>query len=232
MFPKIPQAKFLPIPGAILLALAAACPSAADENDGFTPLFDGKTLDGWTFIVKPDKEGKRADPKLTWSAADGVIHCTGKPNGCMVTKQEYADYVLKVKWRWPAEGKGGNSGVLLHVQDDKYWPTSIEAQMLTGHAGDLFLTNPPNARLEGDKSRQDPKLERRFCRIETKEPVEKKLGEWNEMEATCRGGDITLVVNGLKVNEGKNGNLRSGRIALQSEGAEIHFKDILIKKLK
>jgi hypothetical protein len=216
----------------LVSSLALVAPIRADEGNGFVPLFDGKSLDGWTFIVKPDKDGKRADPKDTWSAADGIIRCTGKPNGCMVTKKEYSDYVLKVKWRWPADGKAGNSGVLLHVQDDKYWPTSIEAQLLTGHAGDLLLTNPPDAKLEGDKARQDPKLERRFLRRETTELVEKKIGEWNEMEVVCRGGDIELVVNGMKVNEGKNGNLRSGRIALQSEGAEVHFKDIAIKKLK
>jgi hypothetical protein len=62
--------------------------------------------------------------------------------------------------------------------------------------------------------------------------VEKKLGEWNEMEVTCRAGDITLAVNGVKVNEGKNGNLTKGRVALQSEGAEVHFKDVVIKSLK
>ena len=47
-----------------------------------------------------------------------------------------------------------------------------------------------------------------------------------------QGGDITLAVNGVKVNEGKNGNLKKGRIALQSEGTEIHFKDVVIKSLK
>jgi hypothetical protein len=216
----------------VLLTFVLAGPARADDRDGFSPLFDGKTLDGWTYIVKPDKDGKRADPKDTWSAIDGSIRCTGKPNGCLVTAKAYGDYVLKVKWRWPAEGKGGNSGVLLHVQDEKYWPTSIEAQMLTGRAGDLLLTNPPDAKLEADKARQDPKLERRFLRIESKELVEKAIGEWNEMEVTCKGGDITLVVNGVRANEGKNGNLRSGRIALQSEGAEVHFKDLVIKSLK
>jgi hypothetical protein len=215
-----------------LAAFAFPVPVFAADQDGFAPLFDGKSLDGWTFIVKPDKDGKRADPKDTWSVVDGTIRCTGKPNGCMVTKKEYGEYVLKVKWKWPAEGKGGNSGVMLHVQDEKYWPTSIEAQLLSGRAGDILLTNPPDAKLEGEKSRQDPKLERRFFRIETKEPVEKKLGEWNEMEITCRGGAVTLAVNGVKVNEGKNGNLRSGRIALQSEGAEVYFKDVVIKSLK
>lgn len=215
-----------------VLALATFVGTAPAAEDGFTPLFDGKTLDGWTYIVKPDKEGKRADPKGTWGVADGYIRCTGKPNGCMVTKAEYADYVLKVKWRFPADSKGGNTGVLLHVQDEKYWPTSIEAQLLSGRAGDLFLTSPPDVRLDVDKSRQNPKAERHFFRIEPKEPVEKKFGEWNDYELTCKGGDITLAVNGVKVNEGKNGNLTKGRIALQSEGVEVHFKDIVIKSLK
>jgi hypothetical protein len=218
-----------------LLILAGCCltvPARGDEPGAGSRLFDGKTLDGWTFIVKPDKEGKRADPKETWSVVDGTIRCSGKPNGCMVSKLAYSDYILKLQWRWPAEGKGGNSGVLLHVQDEKYWPTSIEAQLLTGRAGDLFLTNPPEVKLECDKARQDPKLARRFLRLETKENPEKKIGEWNQLEATCRGGDITLIINGIKVNEGKNGNLRSGRIALQSEGAVIHFRDIVLQWLK
>ena len=40
------------------------------------------------------------------------------------------------------------------------------------------------------------------------------------------------MVNGKKVNDGKNGQLKKGRIALQSEGAEVHFKDIVIKSLE
>jgi|SRR5579883_57630 len=214
-----------------LLVLSMTAPCCAADSE-FTPLFDGKSLDGWTFIVKPDKDGKEADPKNTWSVVDGAIRCTGKPNGCMVTKQEYRDYILKLKWRFPADSKGGNSGVMLHVQDDKYWPTSVEAQLLSGHAGDLLLTNPPAAKLDVDIARQNPKQPRHFYRFETKESVEKKFGEWNEYEITCKGGDITLVINGVKVNEGKNGNLTSGRIALQSEGAEIYFKDVVIKSLK
>jgi hypothetical protein len=204
--------------------------SMAMADDGFTPLFDGKSLDGWSFVVKPDKDGKKADPKLTWSAKDGVLHCTGKPNGCIVTQKEYADYTLKLKWRWP--GTPGNSGVLLHVQDEKYWPTSIEAQLLSGRAGDFLLNNPPDAKLEVEKARHDPKLERRFLRIEPKDAVEKKAGEWNACEITCRGDTITFVVNGVMVNEGTKCSFKSGRIALQSEGAEVEFKEIVLKPLK
>jgi hypothetical protein len=211
----------------LLVPLLVAPARAAD-----VPLFDGKTLDGWTFVVKPDKDGNRADPKLTWSAKDGVLRCTGKPNGATVTAREYGDYELRLKWRFPAEGKGGNTGVLVHVQDDKYWPTSIECQLLTGRAGDLLLTNPPAAKLTVPNERRDPKLERRFLRIEPKEPPEKPLGEWNEMVITCKGASIELAVNGTKVNAGTECGFTKGKIALQSEGAEVHFKDIVLKPLK
>jgi hypothetical protein len=216
------------------LALAALLPAApADEKDGFTPLFDGKTLEGWDFVVRPDKDGKKVDPKTIWSVTDGTIRCVGKPNGYMITKEEYADYVLKLKWRFPADSKGGNSGVLLHCQDQNLpWPTSVEAQLQSGRAGDFWLIMPPAVKLEVDSKRQDPKQARHYLRVETKEPVEKKFGEWNQYEITCKGGDVTLVVNGIKVNEGKNGNLKKGKIALQSEGAEVHFKDIEIKSMK
>ncbi len=99
----------------------------------------------------------------------------------------------------------------------------------------MLLTNPPDAKLDVDVKRQNPRVERHFFRIEPRragESIERKLGEWNELEATCKGGDVTLVVNGVTVNEGKNGNLTRGKIALQSEGAEIHFKDVVLKKLK
>ena len=40
------------------------------------------------------------------------------------------------------------------------------------------------------------------------------------------GGEIILTINGVVVNEGKEGSLKKGRIALQSEGAPIEFKEI------
>jgi hypothetical protein len=216
-----------------VFALATGSPSLpAAQNDGFTPLFDGKSFDGWYFTLRANKDGSKPDPKLTWSIVDGYIRCTGKPNGCMVTQKEYGDYILKLKWRFPAGSKGGNSGVLLHVQDDEIWPTSVEAQLQAGQAGDFWLIYPPKVKLEVDPKRQDPKQPRHYFRMQSDKPIEKPIGEWNEYEITCQGGDITLVINGIKVNEGKNGNLTKGKIALQSEGAEIHFTDIKIKSLK
>jgi 3-keto-disaccharide hydrolase len=221
---------------AALLGFVALSGQAAEE--GFTPLFDGKSLAGWKPYLRPDKSGVAPDPMTVWSIVDGTIVCKGKPNGYIATEKEYGDYVLKVKWRFPADSKGGNSGVLLHVTGaDTVWPNSVEAQLAAGQAGDFWLIADDKKqlpKLELDESRKDPKNKegRHYFRIDKDTPVEKKFGEWNQYEITCKGGDITLVVNGKKVNEGKNGALTKGRIALQSEGAEIHFKDIEIKSLK
>ena len=60
----------------------------------------------------------------------------------------------------------------------------------------------------------------------------KPVGEWNTTEITCRAdGSITAKINGTEVSSGK-GELTEGPIGFQSEGAEIHFRDIKIKELK
>ncbi len=206
----------------------------ADEKGDFQPLFNGKDLSGWTAVAKKDKDGKEQDAKGTWSVVDGELHGTGVPTGYLMTDKVYGNYTLKLKWRYPANAKSGNSGVLLHLQrDDKWWPTSIEAQTRLGRAGEIWLNTPPDVTLEVAAGRRDPsdKTMRHIWREPKDENVEKPLGEWNDYEITCKDGSITLTVNGRKVNEGTKCNLTKGRIALQAEGTEVHFKDIVLKPL-
>lgn len=61
--------------------------------------------------------------------------------------------------------------------------------------------------------------------------IEKPVGAWNRLEAICAGGDIAYFLNGVKVNEGRNGGFRSGRLLFQSEGAEIFFRRIELQPL-
>jgi hypothetical protein len=56
--------------------------------------------------------------------------------------------------------------------------------------------------------------------------VESRAGEWTRLEVTCRGRSITVRVNGRLVNAGTDASLSSGRIMLQSEGAEIFFRRV------
>jgi hypothetical protein len=225
---------------ALTLAVVWPGPTPAQDKDGFTPLFNGKDLSGWKPYLNPPKDNPSAkpDPKNTWSVVDGVLICKGKPAGYIATEKEYGDYVLRLKWRFPEGSKGGNSGVLLHVVGpDRVWPNSIEAQLAAGQAGDFWLIGDQKGtlpRLEIDQTRKDPRNKegRHYFRVNRDEKVEKPFGEWNQYEITCKGGDVILKINGKQVNQGTGGELKSGRIALQSEGAEIHFKDIEIKTTK
>jgi hypothetical protein len=217
-----------------LLAVALfATPVVAD--DGFTPLFNGKDTTGWTFTLRPlkDMPDAKPDPKNTWSVKDGVLVCTGKPNGYIATEKGYENYTLRLKWRYPTGTEKPNSGVLLHVTgEDRVWPNCVEAQLKGGFAGDFWLNADKAGVLPTIKhDRKDPadKTDRHYLRVEAKD-AEKPLGEWNAMEITCQGGDIAVAVNGKVVNTATGCSLTKGRIALQSEGSPVEFKDIEMKK--
>jgi 3-keto-disaccharide hydrolase len=200
--------------------------SVAAADDGFRPLFNGRDLAGWTGFMK-DPAG---DPAKTFLVKDGLLKVTGKPNGYLATKEAFGDYVLRAKWRWAPGSKGGNSGALLHVAaEDKVWPKSIEAQLKAGDAGDIWLIDGP--KIEIDEARHSKTSPRRYHRLPVGD-IENPVGEWNQYEITCRGDSIEIRVNGKLVNEAKKSELTRGRIALQSEGAEVHFKDIELKPLK
>ena len=54
---------------------------------------------------------------------------------------------------------------------------------------------------------------------------EKPVGEWNEADITCKGGKITVYINGELQNEATS-EYKNGYIALQSEGGPIEFRNI------
>jgi hypothetical protein len=215
---------------AALLAAALALPRgpAAGQEGGWVKLFNGKDLSGWKKFLDPKRQ---ADPDKIWAVKDGIIFCEGSVNGYLLTDKEYENYVLRLQWRWGEKmtGKNRNSGVFVHVTGpDKIWPKAVEAQLMADHAGDFWLVD--NFKLTVDPKRQDPKVARHYFR--TKDNVEKKVGEWNQYEITCKGDTVKLAVNGEVVNEGTNAELTKGKILLQSEGAEIHFRNVELKSLK
>jgi hypothetical protein len=212
---------------------------AADVPAGFTPLFNGKDLAGWKAVAKPQPDGKSGDPSATWTFADGVVKCTGKPNGYLATEKTYSDYVLRLKYRFTdTEARTPNSGVLVHITgEDRYWPLCLEAQMKDGTAGDIYLNADakgtlPTLSLPAGQFDTADANKRHYFRIDRERKVEKPRGEWNEYEITCKGGDVTLTLNGHVVNAATNCSLTGGRIGLQSEGAAVEFKDVTIKLLK
>jgi hypothetical protein len=64
-----------------------------------------------------------------------------------------------------------------------------------------------------------------------KDDVDSPLGEWTRVECICSGNRITVIVNGVTVNECYNVYPSAGKILLESEGFEIHFRRFELKPL-
>mgnify|MGYP001048682792 CR=1 FL=1 len=187
-------------------------------------LWNGKDFTGWKLYL-PDQD---ADVSEVWSVRDGVVHCKGRPNGYMRTKDKYANYRLHLEWRWPDEPT--NSGVLLHASgEDQVWPKCIECQLKAGSAGDFVLMGGAGITVDG-KNMQNP--EKRFVVIPKKQQSsEKPAGRWNTYEISCDKGAIRCYVNGVLQNEGTGATITAGWICLQSEGGPIEFRNIYIEPL-
>ncbi|MBI2478130.1 MAG: DUF1080 domain-containing protein [Planctomycetia bacterium] len=214
---------------ALLVALAAGV-RADDKQEGWIKLFNGKDLTGWRMFLDP--RAKDADPKKIWTIQDGVIQCEGSVPGYIITDKEHENYVLRVQWRWGSQVTSRrNSGVFLHVVgEDKIWPKGIEAQLMADHAGDFWLSEKFNLKIEPQRRDPDPQRSHHYFRI--KDGVEKPLGEWNQYEITCQDDTVKLVINGHEVNVGTEAETTKGKILLQSEGAEIHFRNIELQPIQ
>src|SRR3954447_24524865 len=213
------------------LALLAENPGSAAPATCFRDLFNGRDLSGW-INVNTDKS--------TWSVRDGMIVCTGHPIGVMRSDRQYENFVLHIEWMHMEAG--GNSGVFVwsdaKPQEKSRLPNGVEVQMLeldwvnqhkvNGETppiayvhGELFgvggvVTTPDNPRGPRSKS-----IENR-C---------KGKGEWNTYDVVCVDGVIKLSVNGKFVNGVSRSTQKKGYLCLESEGAEIHFRNIRIMEL-
>lgn len=189
-------------------------------------LFNGKDFSGWTHYIS-DPEAAMSD---VWSIdhAEKAIICKGTPIGYIRTVKDYSDFVLRLDWRFsPVTKRAGNSGVLLRiVGEDKIWPRCIEAQLMSGAAGDFWLID--EARLDTPPERVDRTTPRHRLRSRTNE---KPIGEWNTYEITCNGGSVILKVNGETLNKGSDADILSGKIGLQAEGSEIHFRNLRLRPI-
>ncbi|MHC4416806.1 MAG: 3-keto-disaccharide hydrolase [Planctomycetota bacterium] len=184
-------------------------------------LFNGRDLSGFTAHL-PD--GAAMDE--VWRVEDGVLICLGRPIGYLRTTDDFVNYVLRLQWRFdPVTKTAGNSGVLLRmIGEDKVWPRSVEAQLHSGNAGDFW--NIGQFPMKADPARTRGRNTRKT------HGAERPIGEWNDYEIIVDGGSIVLKVNGQTVNEAWDVQEVPGKICLQSEGAEIHFRNIRLAPIE
>jgi hypothetical protein len=201
---------------------------AAETSEAVVPkekisLWNGTDFTGWKRFL-PDAS-KNVDD--TWSIADGLLRCTGRPAGYMRTETPYADYHLHVEWRWPA--KPGNNGVLVHMSGpDVVWPRSIECQLASGNAGDFWVIGG----FEHAEHAKGGKRVNGRRTVKLHESSEKPAGEWNQYDIICKDDWVVVLVNGVLQNVATKCSDKSGRICLQSEGAPIEYRNIWLEPLE
>jgi hypothetical protein len=109
------------------------------------------------------------------------------------------------------------------IGEDKVWPKSVEAQLQSGNAGDFW--NIGEFKMVTDPARTNGRNTKKT------HGAERPVGEWNEYEIIVNHGDVILFVNGEELNRASGVDEVAGFICLQSEGAEIHFRNIRLTPL-
>jgi 3-keto-disaccharide hydrolase len=216
------------LPALVALGSLAA---RAQSSPEFLDLFNGKDLTGWVNVnTAPD----------TWKARDGLLVCSGHPIGVMRSVKEYENFVLHIEWRHMEAG--GNSGVFVWSDAapdaESRLPNGVEVQMLELEWPNLNKKDgvtPPIAYVHGElfgvggvtTVPDNPRGER----SKSVENRCKGKGEWNTYDVVAVDGVIKLAVNGKFVNGIARSSRRKGFLCLESEGAEIHFRNIRILEL-
>jgi hypothetical protein len=194
------------------------CCTLAWAGDGFVSLMPKRAIaEHWTV------EGKT--PAEAWTVRDGVIACTGQPYGFLRSKKTFRNFVLRAEWRFQKgwEQKRGsddypNAGFFIHAREiQDGWPMSLEVQGHYGEAGSLFGVR--GGQITGAK--RGPFVKQR-----------PPLGEWDKYEITSKDGKVTVVLNGVLVNEGTGASPAEGNICLQSEGWPVYYRNVAIKEMK
>ena len=194
-------------------------------------LFNGRDLTGWYSFL--EKQGRAKDPSGVFKMENSVLHISGSELGYLATEESFANYHLRAEFKWgerrypPRDQWRRDSGILYHFaasEADNVWPKSFECQVQEDDCGDVWCVgtqlDSPNRHLQ----------EWGMNHIIRTENFEHPRGEWNTIEIICRDGEIEHWVNGHLVNSGHDASVRAGRILLQSEGAEVYFRNLVLTR--
>jgi len=217
----------------LILTVSCSSPTVSPTEPQSRSLFNGEDLNGWHVdIPKMDN-----DPNMSTAfiVREGLLVSLGNPKGHLITDAVYEDYRLEVEYRFSA--KPGNCGVLVHCSTPRalysMFPQSIEVQMMHENAGDFWcivqdISVPDMERRRGPKAEWGITEGRKRRILNLTEGSEKPKGQWNRMVIECLGTSVKVWVNGDLVNHGFNCTASKGQIALQAEGSEVEFRELVL----
>jgi hypothetical protein len=174
----------------------------------------------------------RSNADSVFKFENGMIHVSGKDFAYIITKEKFADFHLVLEFKWgekkypPRENEKRDGGILYHVDlynGDKIWPRSLEYQIQEGDCGDFWMTDSTTIIVADTLTKPAP-----WFNLRKTQDAEKPHGEWNTAEVIVKNGQITHLLNGVVVNAAKLGNTKTGNIVLQSEGAELYYRNVRV----
>jgi hypothetical protein len=198
---------------------AAGCCCQNDPEQGFTSLFDGKTLDGW----QGDTKGYQVD--------GGVIIC--QPGGNLFTAKEYADFIFRFEFKMPPMGNNG-VGIRTPLKGNPAY-AGMEIQILDDHYKEKHPQLKPY-QFHGSI----------YGVVPAKPGHQKPIGEWNREEILCQGSHVRVTLNGTvivdadldKIEKTMDGHdhpglhNEKGYIGFLGHGSRVEFRNLRIKELK
>jgi hypothetical protein len=233
--------------GKLAIALAAiataSCAAMPQDGENWQPIFDGKTLNGWTPKIRGFPLGENY--RDTFSVSDGAIVVSydkyeqfGDRFGHLFYDQPITGpYRLRFEYRFsethPADTAAwaiANSGVMIYGQDpktmavDDSFPVSVEAQLLGPAPGQERFNG--NMCSPGTHVVIDGKLEKTHC-INSKYPADPN-GEWVTFEVdVAQDGTVTQIVNGTvtmvysAVQLDPEGNMANSKPLVAAAGGKL-----------
>lgn len=236
-----PQSFLPPMALCILLACATSAsaarpaasdsPSAAERREGFVPLFDGRSLQGWHGY------GKAGQPVQGWKAVGGAL-VRAEAGGDLISDKQYGDFELRIDWKI---SPGGNSGIFYRgtESEPQIYRSAIEYQVLD------------NDRHPDGKNGRDRWASALYGLYPPAKITTRPVGEWNQARIVVRGDHVEHWLNGEKVLECTLGSpdwkarvaaskfkdwpsfgvARSGVIGLQDHGDSVSYRNIRIREL-
>jgi len=195
----------------IVCACLVAVSAAAEE--GFTPIFDGKTLAGWT-----------PAPGGSWEVKDGAIlglsPKSERRHGILLSDASYTDFVVRARFRVTS----GDSGFYFRVKrvNNRVSVNGFQVEVDSGQqTGGLYETGG-----------------RAWVVKPSAEDIPKKKyvpGEWTNLEVHAEGKNVTVKINGVVTAALRDDPGRTeGPFGLQLHGGQamhVEFKDLRIKTL-
>lgn len=195
------------------LVLGATATFAAEE---WTPLFDGKTFEGW--------EGDLTKFRIEDSAiVGGSLDESLDHNYFLCTEKRYDHFELRLKVK--LVGENANAGIQIRTEriPDDTEVIGYQADMGQHYWGCLY----DESRRKRILQQPDPELIERILKKE----------DWNDYRIRCEGNRVQLWLNGEKTvdyTEEEEGIPQTGVIGLQihsGKPAEAWYKDIWITEL-